>query len=498
MITDQQVRRLRMLRKQGKTIEQAALKTDMNRKTAQKYIQADSLPSENKKDHTWATRPDPFKEVWEEIKPMLELNPGLEAKTIFQDLQRKTPGRFQDGQLRSLQRKIKRWRVLEGPSQEVYFEQEHHPGELGASDYTDMNEIGVTIRKEFFAHKFFHFTLTYSNWETGKVCFSESFESHSEGLQAAWWELGGVPQKHRTDNMSAAVNKDCNPEVFTDRYRALLNYYRVEGTKIQPRKAHENGDIEQRNYRFKEAVSQALMLRGSYDFDSREEYEKFLGALCRQLNTGRDKKFREELPKLKALPSRKLETSREIEVRVSGGSTIVISGNIYSVNSRLRGVKVRVRVHAERLDVLYGGKTVEEFPRIRGNKGHRIDYRHIIDSLVKKPGAFENYRYRDDMFPTSRFRMTYDQFRTENILTASKRYLEVLYLAAKEGEEKVDAVLREVFARGTCVKLEGLLAGLGNKKDIKRPHDVVVKDVDLRDYDMLLRTQIGVTEAVHE
>ena len=145
-------------------------------------------------------------------------------------------------------------------------------------------ELRVEPLFELFEHLLYHFVLTYSDWETGTICFSESFESLSAGYQSAVWELGGVTKKHRTDRMSAAVNKDCHPEKFTRRYRALLRHYGVEPERTNPARANENGDIEQRHYRLKKALAQALMLRGSRDFNTRQEYEKFLRKIFDQLN----------------------------------------------------------------------------------------------------------------------------------------------------------------------------------------------------------------------
>ena len=257
----------------------AAMKAGMDEKTARKYQRLGKLPSELKTQHTWRTRKDPFEDTWHEIKMMLEINPGLEAKTIFEDLQRKNPGEFADGQLRTLQRRIKFWRATEGPQKEVFFTQIHKPGELGESDFTHMSKLGVTIGGEPFSHLIYHFVLTYSNWETGTVCFSESFESLSQGLQNALWELGGVPEKHRTDRLSTAVNKTNHPEEFTRNYQDLLDHYKIKGCKTNPDSPHENGDVEQRHYRFKRALDQALMLRGSRDFIDRDEYELFLRKL---------------------------------------------------------------------------------------------------------------------------------------------------------------------------------------------------------------------------
>jgi len=258
MVTDQQVRKLMKLIQSEETLTIAAAKSGMDEKTARKYRRLGQLPSQCQEEHSWKTRQDPFADHWKEIQEQLQLNPGLEAKTIFEDLQRRYPGRFQDGQLRTLQRKVKRWRVTDGPPKEVFFPQDYQPGRLCQSDFTHLTKLRVLIRGEAFPHLLYHFVLPYSNWETGTICFSERYESLSEGLQNALWELGGVPVAHQSDRLSAAVNNYLNPEAFTQRYQALLRHYGLEGRKIQAGQAHENGDIEQRHHRFKRALEQAL------------------------------------------------------------------------------------------------------------------------------------------------------------------------------------------------------------------------------------------------
>jgi hypothetical protein len=272
MVTDQQVKRLWRLRREKLSLDVAAAKAGMDAKTARKYLRDRRLPSEMKQKHLWRTRPDPFEELWSELRGRLALEPGLQAKTLFEYLQRTFPGRFSDGQLRTLQRRIKHWRATEGPAREVFFAQEHQPGQLCESDFTHCRELGVTIGGQPFPHLLYHFVLTYSNWETGTICYSESFESLSEGLQNALGELGGVPREHRSDRMSAAVNNLTDLREFTAAYAALLRHYGVQGQKIQAGRAHENGDIEQRHYRLKQAISQALMIRGSREFGSVAEY----------------------------------------------------------------------------------------------------------------------------------------------------------------------------------------------------------------------------------
>jgi hypothetical protein len=446
MVTDHQVRRLKKMLSEGKKLSTSALKAEMDEKTARKYRDTGDLPSELKVDHTWRTRVDPFEDAWGEVTEMLSTEPRLEALTIFQDLQRKYPGKYQDGQLRTLQRGIKRWRATEGPPKAVMFPQEHHYGRLSQSDFTNMGNLGVTINKQSFDHLVYHFVLTKSNWETGSICFSECFESLSDGFQRAVWELGGVPHYHQTDCLSTAVHKDGNPEEFTRRYTALMDHYRLKPMRTNPGEPHENGDVEQSHFRFKNAVDQELMLRGSRDFASREEYERFLRKIFKQRNSGRRKQFEIERATLRPLPEKKIDSFKEVQKSVSGNSTILIDHNTYSVASRLIGEKVKVKVYAEHLEVRYAQKLVEEIPRLRGEGKHKIQYRHIIDSLLRKPGAFENYKYKQDMFPTTRFRMVYDGLlKTRTARNAAKEYLLVLALAAKESESLVDEAIRIIL-----------------------------------------------------
>ena len=486
MVTDRLFRRLRKLIQTEDTLAQAADKAGVDEKTARKYRDSDPLPSQRRVPHTWRTREDPFQDVWPELVEQLRLNPGLQAKTLFDDLQRRFPGRFPDVQLRCLQRRIKQWRALEGPPREVFFAQTHEPGRLAESDFTHMGALGVTIAGEPFDHLVYHFVLTYSNWEAGTVCFSESFESLSEGLQNALWELGGVPRRHRTDRLTAAVNTDPQPEMFTRRYQALMTHYGLEAQAIQPRQANENGDVEQSHHRFKQAVDQALMLRGSRDFASRGDYQTFLKKLMAGRNANRKGRFIEEMAVLSSLPARRLEMARRIKARVDPGSTIHVGGNTYSLPSRLIGELVDVHVMAETLEVWHGARKVDTLPRLRGRGKHRVEYRHVIDWLVRKPGAFEEYRYRDAMFPTSRFRIAYDVLKDRRPGRAVKEYLEILRLASQEGESGVDDALRLLLDAGQTPDGETVAAALSQGRRPAAVTDVLIVDVDLRMYDRLL------------
>lgn len=486
MVTDRQVRRLMSLLQSEQSLQVAAEKVGMHRETAGKYRAAGKLPSEMRTDHDWRTRPDPFVEVWPWVAEQLSVNPGLEAKTLLEALQRAHPGRFADGQLRTLQRQVKRWRGLEGPGKEVYFAQVHHPGRLCQSDFSHMTKLGVTIAGRGFDHMVYHFVLTYSNWEAFTVCYSESFESISEGLQNALWELGGVPERHRTDRLSAAVANTSNLDEFTLRYRGLLEHYGVQAEKTNADSGNENGDVEQRHHRFKRAVDQALMLRGSRDFADLPAYVKFLKALTVHLNRGRQSRFDEELKVIRGLPLVRLEAVKRLVARVDCGSLIHVDRNAYSVNSRLIGQRVEVRLYVQHLEVWYGQKRVEELPRLRGRNQHRVNYRHVIDWLLRKPGAFANYRYQADLFPSSLFRVAYDRLKSQNPGGAEKQYLKILELAARESQSRVEAAIGGLADMEQVMSFESVAAVVQSGQPMAAPTMVQVDDVDLSVYDQLL------------
>jgi hypothetical protein len=492
MVTDQQVRKLRKLLSKGYALGMAGVKADMGESAAHKYMSSAELPSEMSNPHTWRTREDPFVTIWEEVRNQLEVNPGLEGKSLFEYLQRQYPGRFSDGQVRTFQRRVKVWKALEGKPKEVFFAQVYIPGELSESDFTWMNELGICIAGQPFDHLVYHFVLPYSNWETGSVCFSECFESLSMGLQNALWDLDGVTEAHQTDRLSAAVRAMQDPEQFTQAYRGLLRHYGMQPKATQANSPNENGDVEQRHHRFKRAVDQALMLRGSRDFSDRPDYEAFLKDLFAQLNAGRKERFAQEQPVLGRLPAHRLEACSTLpQIKVTGGSTISVKKNVYSVDSRLVGEAVKVKVYPETLEVWYAQRCVESIPRLRGEGKHRINYRHIITWLVRKPGAFEHYRYREDLFPSMHFRWAYDYLKAHHAQQkASKEYLQILQLAAVESESKVDEALECSYAMGTDISFDGIKEIVDNWKAHPTPTlQVSIPAVLLRDYDELLLVQ---------
>ncbi|MGH9569459.1 MAG: IS21 family transposase, partial [Candidatus Angelobacter sp.] len=399
----------------------------MDEKTARKYRELGCLPSDQKQPRTYRTRIDPLAQLWPRAQARLEAEPRLRAKTLFDWLQSEHPERLTESQRRTFERRVLQWRSTAGLARTVMFSQVHYAGDLAASDFTSMNSLEVTILGKRFEHLAYHFVLTYSNWESVTVCASESFEALSDGLQNALWELGGTPRRHRSDSLSAAVNNLSVKREFQSRYRGLLEHYGLAGERINVRQPHENGDSESSHGHFKTAVDQAMHLRGSRDFGSREEYLGFLQEVVALRNASRRQRHAEESAALGPLPARRLDSCLRLPVRVDKGSLIHIHCNTYSVHSRLVGQKVEARLYADRVELWYAGMQVDTLPRLAGRDKHAISYRHIIDQLVRKPGAFENYRYREDLFPNSRFRMAYDRLCEGHAPgVATREYLRIL------------------------------------------------------------------------
>ena len=245
--------------------------------------------------------------------------------------------------------------------------------------------------------------------------------------------------------------------------------------------------MEQRHHRFKRAVGQALLLRNSRDFADRQEYEQFLGKLFKQLNAGRRQRFSQEQAVLQRLPKRRIDAFKKSSMTVGPSSVIRVNHNAYSVDSRLTGERIKVRLYMDHLEIWYGQKRVDTFARLRGEGKHAINYRHIIDSLIRKPGAFENYRYRDDLFPTSRFRIAYDDLKQRHSQSvAAKQYLNILYLAARESETAVDDVLRMLIDKNIRICDEQVEALVHSSQPVPVATKVRVPAVDLACYDQLL------------
>lgn len=484
---DREVRLYMQERSKGLPQRIAAARAGMSERTARTYEKARQLPSQLKRPHDWNTRANPFEEDWPWVVAQLERDPALQGSTLFALLCERHPGHYRPTQVRTLQRHIQRWRAIHGPDKDVIFEQCHQPGERAQSDFTHMEDLRVTLAGEDFPHLIFHLVLTYSNVEAVKICFSESFEALAEGIEACLWSIGGVPQQHRTDHLTAAVRHKTSTERedWTRRYRALMAHYGMEPTWNNAGIAHENGDVEQSHHRFKQAVDQALRVRGSRDFVSRSAYEHFLQDLVYKRNQTRSARFDVERARLRPLPAAPLAPCKELQVTVSRFSTIHVGSNIYSVPSRLIGTQIRVRLRSETIQGYVGTSLVFTFPRLIGKHQHRIDYHHVIWSLVRKPGAFAAYRYRDELYPSTTFRLVYDRLRRDLPRRADAEYIKVLHLAATTSESEVEAAVSLLLEAETTPTL----AAVRDLVSVPRANavpQIQVPSLDLSSYDQLI------------
>lgn len=488
MVSNRQVKGLFKSMSEGKNLSKSAQKADMCENTARRYLNLNKLPSDLKKPRNYRTHEDVFSEIWSEITELLSNNPNLEGKTLFAYLLKRYPEKcFQESQLRTFQRKIRLWKAEFGGFKESYFPQTHYPGVFCQSDFTSMKGLNITLNGQRFDHILYHFVLTYSNWESADICFSESFESLSSGLQNALFRLGGVPEKHQTDRLSAAIKNSTSNKDFTEKYKALLSHYGIIGRKTNPSSPNENGDIEQSNNRLKKAIDQQLMLRGSRDFLNREDYNSFIQEVITGRNKARLNKSNEELPLLGDLPDKRLESYvKYSNILVNKQSTIRILDNTYSVDSRLIKERVIVLVYSEYLELWLGSKCIAKLPRLRGKNRHIINYHHIIDTLVRKPGAFENYKYKSDLFPSIHFRIAYDMLVRQSSQSANKVYLNILYFSAYNSEEYVDRALKEIIDKDEEITLE-LVKEIANSFSTLEQHtDPVIESTDMSAYDNLI------------
>jgi hypothetical protein len=431
-------------------------------------------------------------EDWAWVVAELERDPALQSQTLFRLLCERQPGRYQEGQLRTLQRHIATWRAQFGPNREVMFAQVHAPGEAAQSDFTHMTNLNVTLGGVPFAHLVFHLVLVYSNVEAVQICFSETFEALVEGFERCVWQIGGVPRQHRTDHLSAAVHPldDDGRAQARERYRLLMAHYGLEPTTNNVGIAHENGDVEQEHRQFKRAVDQALRARGSRDFADRDAYARFLQNLVKQRNLRRQTRWLEEREALRPLPAAPLGLCREVRSPVSRFSTIQVLRNTYSVPSRLIGSTVLVRVRSETLEIYRATAHLLTIPRLLGQGQHRIDYHHVIWSLVRKPGAFAHYRYRDDLFPSLVFRRAYDALQARAPERADRHYVRLLHLAASTSEAEVETAIALLLERQ-------LVPSFDTVRDLLRPPAVQAVPqlsapvLDLSTYDRLLGSELA-------
>jgi len=488
-ITDHQVHKYKHHRN---TLTQvtAAAKAGISERSARRIDDTGALPSQ-RSPRSWRTREDPLSEVWDiEVIPLLRTDAQLNAVTLLEELQRRHPGEYDTSVLRTLQRRMRQWRARHGAERDIYFAQEHPPGRLGLSDFTVCDELGVEIDGVAFPHRLYQFALAHSGWRHAEVSVGgESFIALSAGLQAALWRLGGVPEEHRTDSLSAAFNNLAEQETLTRRYDELCRHYGMRASRCNPGQSHENGSIESRHDSLKTALDQALRLRGSRVFDDRTGYQAFVEQIVQRFNTRANKRMAVERPMLRSLPARRTAEYEEMPARVSKYAIFTVKGAQYSAPSQLIGHRLMVRQYAQHIECWLGGQCVLERPRATHRDGQRhprdIDYRHLVAALKRKPGAFARWVLRDAVFPRAVYRQTWARLaaaRPER--EACKTMVGLLVLAADGHEAQLADELEQLIELDRLPDLHALTRLLAPPTtDVP---DVVVDLPSLAGYDALI------------
>lgn len=474
----------------------AAMKAGMDRTTGRKYVAAGRLPSEMQSPRDWRTREDPFEEHWSEVVAMLRDAPGLEAKTVFEQLCEKYAERYEPGQLRTLQRRVREWRATEGPEKEVTLGQQHRPGEAAQTDFTRTAELSVTIAGQLFAHLLCVFVLPYSNWLWATVCGSESLAALRKGVQRALFQLGRVPRYHQTDNSTAATHRipdgkeayvENRKRPFNEHYLAMMRHFGMTPRTTEVGAKEQNGDVEAANGALKRRLEQALLVRGSRDFESVEAWQAFVDEVARKVDLQRGQRVAEDLAAMRELNVGKLAEFVEDIARVSEWSTIRVRRCAYSVPSRLIGEVLRVRIYEDRIEAYHGSTLQLGCERLVGRNQHRIEYRHVIWSLIRKPGAFARYVYREEMFPSLVFRRAYDAIQTPHRGTAGDlEYLRILHLAASTLQVDVEAALESLFGKDQPITADGVKALVIVDSQRTEVPALALPEIDLSAYDALL------------
>jgi hypothetical protein len=460
-ITDHQVHEYKKDRNRMTQVA-AATRAGISERSARRVEQSAALPSQ-RQARTWRTRADPLGEVWDaEVIPLLVADSALNAVTLLEELQRRHPGEYDSGVLRTLQRRMRQWRAVHGAEREVYFAQEHPPGRLGLSDFTVCNELDVVIGGTSFPHRLYQFALAHSGWRHASIITSgESFMALSTGLQAALWRLGGVPEEHRTDSLSAAFNNLAEQEELTRRYEDLCRHYGMRASRCNPGQSNENGSIESRHDSLKSALDQALRLRGSRHFDDLGAYEAFVDQVVQRFNARVSARLAAERAVLRPLPARRTAEYEEIPARVSKYGLFTVKKMQYSAPSQLIGHRLMVRLYEERIEGWLGGQCVLTMPRATYRGGQKyarqIDYRHLVSALKRKPGAFARWVLRDAAFPRSVYRQTWERLAAAlPEREACKTIVGLLVLAANGHEAQLANELEQLIELDQLPDLQAL------------------------------------------
>ena len=358
---------------------------------------------------------------YSDIKPMMLRNREKGQKPLGTAIHKCLIRRYGDhfaGQLRTTQRIVRelnreldeehklRIKQPDQPFPEIFISQDHHPGEVAQLDCSSLASLKITIGGRPFKGKIFTFKLMYSKWIYASIVPGETDTEVLAAIQDALWALKGVPRRLRSDNGKALFRKK---KVPTEAYNELCSHYGTPCSAINPGHPNENGGAETGNKTVKGLLRDRLTTDTDSKFPSEDALKALLVEMVGEYNGGVQSKLKEDRRHLGKLPAKRVEPYEQLERIVNKEGMIQYDGCKYSVPPELHGTKVKVRRYADYL-VIYNhdGEPAWSWP-LASDATYQVDCRHVIHWLERKPGSFKDCRYKDQLFPSEKFRTAHQK-----------------------------------------------------------------------------------------
>ena len=465
------------LRNKGKTQAQIASQVGCSVSTVGRYLRDGKVPVYKRSNKS--NRKDPLDGYYDIIKEKLQLEGNILLDDLFEYIQMKG----YTGSARTLRRKTKKLRDYY-KSKEVFFQREVSPNEIMEGDFTEYYvEIAGVKRKTYI----WVTSLPYSNRIHATPFYNCTFECFAEGSMKAFENFSGTAKTYRLDNMSPVVKKVLKGKdrEITQKFASFKDHYGLTPDFCSPGRGNEKGNVESNNKHLKRKITSRINLYNK-KFETLEQFQEFLWKLCDELNR-RDKvvsKF--SIEKLNPLPVAPFRAFRSIVVSISKYSLFSLdnTGHMYSVPSNLIGLYLEVRVYTNKIQVIHEQEKVCEHKRLYGPKGiASIQLEHIIDGLIKKPGAIKDWKYRDLLFEKEAWKRFYERLIKSG--GRDKDYLKCLKLVSTHGRELVTTAM-ELALEEDVVNLSFLEELLEGKESL----DLSPLNINLDSYDHFLQGEI--------
>ena len=481
MISMSEYKQIIQLRNKGKTQQEIASIVGVSRRSVIRYLKDGKIPSYSRV--TKSNRQDPMSEFYDLVKEKLELNYKFPLNELFEFICHKG----YEGSERTLRRKTRSLR-MQLKNNEVFFQREVLPGEIMEGDFTEFYiEIAGTKRKVYL----WVTSLPYSNSYFATPYYHCSFEAFSDGSVQSFNEFQGIAKKYRLDNMSPAVTKILSGKdrIVTSRFSQLQSHYKFQQDFCNPAKGNEKGNVEANNKFIKSKINAHISLY-NLSFSSLNAFKEFVWKVCRDHNKRESvsKKFLEE--SLLSLPPVPFKCFRTVVVSISKYSlfNLETTGHMYSVPSHLIGLSLEVRIYPDLIEVIHDGKVTCAHQRIYGMKGLvSIMPEHVIDGLLKKPGAMKDWKYRSVLFERPAWNNFYNKLISKG--GRDKDYLKCLKLISKHGRELVTIAMEislEEDEELSSIQLSNLITN-----DMNNIHEIQPLKMDLNHYDIFLEGDLN-------